>query len=249
MDECVISQVLVRPVDRPLYVSQLMEHDGITGIEEVPDLCYCALPLTDLSVLEKQFSVYNFAGAEAAVKVDSEMIKSWHGTIKDCLRKAKIAIYDPGEVTDPGKIIRDPQITPAQSPREVCDIDIGKVLESRFFAYTNLWGSTGAGIEETTAIRYNKIPFVLVKKDRYSSRMGTGMRRTLVIAIDNIRKREDQLVDLFRKTCALDTGIGTCERHGNVLLLYEDDRPICSDSYVEDRFPHFAFSFSDTLPK
>jgi hypothetical protein len=249
MDECVISQVLVRPVDRPLYVKDLMRYNGIGDIKEDPNACYCAQPLTDLNILMKQFSVYNFIGAKAAMEVDLQMIKSWHDSVKDCLHKASIATYDPGEVTNPKDLILNPQITPAQGPREVSDIDIGKVIECKLFEYTNLWGSTGSGIEEDTAVIYNKISYIITKKDRYSSRMGTGRRRTLVLAIDEMSKRQEQLVNFFRKTSVLEPGIGTCERHGNVLLLFEGDKPLCSDSYVQGRFPDLAFNFSDTLPK
>jgi len=249
MRDCAISKVLLRPEERPLYVRQLMDYDGINGVVEIADLCYCAQPLTDLTLLEREFSVRNFSGAEAYVKLDAEMLKAWHSSAKECLHKAQIKTYDPGEVTHPGQFILNPQVTSTQNPRQVYDIDNTKVLEGRLFLYTNLWGSTGAGIEETTAVRYNKLPFVLVQKGRYASRMGTGMRRTLVIAVDNIRKREDALVTLFKKTSALETGIGMCERHKNVLLLFEDGKPICSDSYVEERFPEFAFEFEKTIPK
>jgi len=249
MKECVISKVLLRPEERPLYIRQLLDFDGMSGVEEIPDLAYCAQPLTDLTILENQFSAYNFQGAQAYVKVNIEEIKSWHNSLKDYMKKSGMQVYDPGEVTHPKIFISQPQITPTQGPRTVFDIDVTKVLQGRVFEYTNLWGSTGAGIEESWAVRYNKIPFVVVKKDKYASRMGTGHRRTIVVAVDNVQNRERDLVSLFKKTSSLDSGIGTCENHGNTLLLFEDGKPLCGDAYIHEMYPQLEFEFEKTIPK
>lgn len=189
--------------------------------------CYCGLPLTKVP------------------KENRERLIRDHLKIKGYIEKAGILTYDPAEAPF------NPQQGLVDDPRSIFDIDNLMVISSRLFEFTNIDASTGAGIEEKTAITYNKMPLVLVKKGIFSSRMSTGARRIILLEYDDIDSVGYEFTNFVETLKTFNPGVGTCRTHGNTLIGFEDGTksPVCLEGLAEEILPGMKYDFDAYLKK
>jgi hypothetical protein len=224
--ECRIEKVLLSPDERSAYISNLLRLDGLGAIEEKRDAVYCAIPLTGASKDER-----TFIGEE-------------HDKIKRCIMKADLSIYDPKETGT------NPWLRIAGRPQEVYDLDTIQVVTPKFFEFTNVYPSTGAGIEQQKAITYLKIPVIVTKAGVYTSRMSTGARRTILIEYSDAEAQQDEIAGVFKRLRRYEPGIGMCTVHGNTLLGYSDSQaPVCLSGLMEEQFPGLVYNFDKYVTK
>lgn len=218
--KCEIKEVLLNPEQRERHIESLLRLDGLGSIKEVRDGIYCAVPLTGAPVDMRNF------------------IHEEHEKIKECIKNAGLKIYDPKDAP------QNPWIKITDKPQMVYDTDTLQVVTPRFFEFTNVFPTTGGGIEEQKAINYVKIPVVVVKNGTYTSRMSTGARRIILLEYDNAKKQQKEITDVFLTLRKYEPGIGICSFHGNTLLGFsKSGETFCLPGLVEDLFPQLTYNF------
>lgn len=212
--------MLLDPDQRVVHVRRLLRLDGIRDIKERDDAAYCALPLT---------------GAPVEMR---DVINGDHDAIKACMRSAGLEIYDP---KDSGT---NPQISIRGLPQEVYDLDTLQLVTPRFFEFTSLFPSTGAGIEEQKALMFVKMPVIANRAGIYTSRMANGARRVILIEYEDVQAQSAEITDVFRTLMQFEPGIGTCSVHGNTLLGFAGmDAPLCLPGLIAAGFPSLTYNF------
>jgi hypothetical protein len=215
--------VILDPQQREQHVRSLLKLDGLE-VREDTKACYCALPLT---------------GAAPEMR---KLIEEEHDKIKACISRAGLRIYDP---KDSGT---NPWIKLEGKPQDVYDLDTIQVVTPRFFEFTNLYPSTGAGIEEHKAISYVKIPVIVTKSGMYTSRMSNGARRVILIEYENADSQQDDITGVFKTLGGYEPGIGLCSMHGNTLIGFCDGKdPLCLPGLVASKFSGLAYNFDKYL--
>lgn len=218
--ECTIESVLLNPEQRSEHIKRLLELDGLVISEEMVDGIYTALPLT---------------GATDEMKI---FIEKEHEKIKECINDSGLRIYDPKDAAD------NPWRSLKSEPTYVYDVDTIQVVTPRFFEFTNVFPSTGAGVEEQKAITYIKIPVVITKSGIRTSRMSTGARRIILIEYEDAVAQRNEIASVFKTLRAYEPGIGNCSIHGNTLLGFAgNDEPICLPGLIGDKFPSLVYNF------
>lgn len=184
--------------------------------------CYCGLPLTRVP------------------KELRERVIMDHMIIKGAIEKAGITTYDPAEAPF------NPQGELVGFPQDIFDVDNLMVLASRFFECTNIEASTGLGIEQRTAMFYNKIAINMVKKGITVTRMSTGARRVLVFEYHDAPEVESCVWEAVRVLKRFSPGVGVCSKHGNSLIGFEKgiEHPVCLHGLMEKTLPGFRYDFA-----
>lgn len=223
---CEIKEILLDSAGRGEHVSRLLKLDGIGDVREDKGSIYCAVPLT---------------GAKESEKA---MIGSEHDKIKACVKAAGLKIFDPKDSPyNPWGVLTG-------KPVEVYDIDTLQVVTPRFFEFTNVFPSTGAGIEVQKALTYGKIPVIVNKSGIYTSRMANGARRAIVIEYEDAERQKDEIAGVFKILLGYEPGIGICSRHGNTLLGFKHaEAPVCLPGLIESSFPNLVYDFDKYLAK
>jgi len=224
--ECRVTKVLLSSKQRAEYLRRLLRLDGLDVIKEIGDAAYAAVPLTGVPKKERSFIIRE------------------HEKIKICMSDAGIRIYDPKDAgMNPWSKIED-------SPSDVYDLDSKRVLIARIFELTNLWPSTGGGIELHKAVSYLKMAVNVNKAGVYTSRMSTGARRIILMEYDDARKQRDEISGLFRTLKEYEVGVGICSAHGNTLLGYSDSQaPLCLPGLIAEQFPGLVYNFDKYITK
>jgi hypothetical protein len=185
--------------------------------------CYCGLPLSKVP-------------EEKRAQLISDHLK-----IKSYIEAAGLTTYDPAEApfNPQGELIGQPQ--------EIFDVDNLMVLVSKFFEFTNLEASTGAGIEQRTAMTYNKVPLIITKRGEYVTRMSTGARRIILLEYDNIDSIAEEFTDFIRILKEFSPGTGICKSHGESLIGFENGSksPVCLHGLAEYHLPHMKYNFDN----
>jgi hypothetical protein len=223
---CKIEKVLLNPEERLKHVMQLLMLDGLGDITENKNGIYCAIPLTGAPPEKRGF------------------IEQEHDKIKACIRKAGLEIYDPKDLGT------NPWIKLKGRPQEVYDLDTLQVVTPKFFEFTNVYPSTGAGIEEQKAISYGKIAVIVTKAGIYTSRMATGARRTILIEYDDAEVQQEEITGVFKTLKEYNSGMGTCSMHGNTLLGFSgSEKPVCLQGLIANKFPSLVYNFDKYVTK
>ncbi|MEM7825606.1 MAG: hypothetical protein QW412_01965 [Candidatus Aenigmatarchaeota archaeon] len=224
--KCEVEKVLLHPEDRLEYTERLLELDGLGMIEENKNGIYCAVPLTGAPPEKRKF------------------IEEEHEKIKHCINKAGLEIYDP---KDAGM---NPWLKIEDYPQKVYDADTFQLVKSRFFEFTNIYPSTGAGIEQQKAIMYVKIPVIVTKSGIFTSRMSTGARRIILIEYNDAQSQKDDITSLFKTLREFEPGVGMCRVHGNTLIGYsESEKPVCLPGLIQELFPVLVYDFNKYIRK
>jgi hypothetical protein len=218
---CEVSKILLNPEQRQNHIKGVLELDGLSHIEENPKACYCAVPLTGVPESERL------------------VISHDHDIIKESIVKAGISIYDPKDSK------MNPWVGIHDKPEKVYTSDTIQVATPRFFEFTNIGASTGAGIEQEKARRYIRIPVILTKKGRYVSRMSTGMSEIILLEYDDIDKQANLITKVFKELLKFEPGVGICKKHGNVLIGFNNKGGIvCLKGLIESSFPELKYNFA-----
>jgi len=217
--KCKIEEILLNPEQRKKHIENLLALDGIGHIEEIRDGIYCAVPLTGAPIELRKF------------------IEGEHEKIKTCIRKAGLKIYDP---KDSGM---NPWVGIKERPQVVYDADTNQVVTPRFFEFTNIFPTTGGGIEQQKAITFVKIPVVIVKDGTYTSRMSTGARRIILLEYKDAEQQQEEITEVFFTLRNYEIGIGTCSVHGNTLIGFSGKETVCLPGLIEEKFPTLKYNF------
>jgi len=174
--------------------------------------------------------------------IEKEIEELWedHQKIKGYLQDAGKRIYNPAEAPfNPTKKL-------VGTPQDIYDIDRLMVLASMFFEFSNYAATTGAGMEEQTAVDFNKFPFVLTKKGRYVTRMSTGARGIVLLEYDDVDSIKEPFVEFVRAVSRFRPGTGTCSEHGNSLIGFENGRgsPVCMHGLAKELLPGMEYDFA-----
>lgn len=229
----------------PREVLELLNR--IETLERLDDLesegyCYASLPLTGNdnkrfmekgSDLDKRY--------QQMLKIRREELLKDHEAIKECIRNAGLRIYDPAEAPF------NPNLGLTGKPTDVYRVDQLMVTAALFFSMTNLLASTGAGMEEKTAIDLAKMPVIITKKGVYVSRMSTGAERIILVEYGDIEREAPDITTVFNELQKYNPGAGVCERHGNALLGFKKMGlgPVCLKGLVEEEIaPRLKYDFS-----
>lgn len=171
-----------------------------------------------------------------------------HHKIKGIIESTGLVTYDPAEAPF------NPQGELVGSPQDIFDVDNLMVLASKFFEFSNLAASTGAGIEERTSMLYGKFPFIMVKKGTYVTRMSTGARRIMLLEFGSehgsLDAAADDFADFITALKGLTPGVGHCKKHGNALTGYDNVKlgqkygaPVCIHGLAEEMLPGMQYDF------
>jgi hypothetical protein len=209
---------------------------------EARDCCYAGLPLTPND--NKRFIETEFEAAyKRMVDRRTKELREIHEGVKACIFSAGLTIYDPAEAPfNPNKGL-------VGTPQDIYDVDQLMVMSAKFFSMTNVMGSTGAGIEEKTAIEMNKFPVILTKKGVYVSRMSTGARKIILLEFSDISKDSADITAVFKELQKYEPGIGVCSKHGVDLLGFKGDNPVCLRGEIAYAFPNLVYDFSQFTKK
>ncbi|MBN1385438.1 hypothetical protein JW968_00495 [Candidatus Woesearchaeota archaeon] len=219
-DPCEVQATIDKYKGITSFLDDILQHLGDTGFLEAEDACYSGLALTGVA------------------KDKMPNLLADHERIKAAVVSAGLRRYDPAEAPF------NPQHKLVGLPQEVFDIDNLMVAASRFFTFTNLAASSGGGMEERTAIAYNKMPIIIMKKGEYTSRMTTGARRVLLFEYSDIKAQFNELVDFISEARSYSPGIGTCSEHGNTLVGFREGDHLCLPAHMERKFPSVKYDFS-----
>jgi hypothetical protein len=203
------------------FLSGIRQRVGEGSFIEDKDSCYCGLPLSKVP------------------EEDRNTVIAEHLTIKRYIEQAGLRTYDPAEAPF------NPQGELVGVPQEIFDVDNLMVLASKFFEFTNIEASTGAGIEQRTAMLHGKMPIVMAKKGVYVTRMSTGARRILLLEYDDVEAAGERLTGFIGELKRFTPGIGTCRVHGNALIGFENGAksPVCLHGLSEELLPDMQYDF------
>lgn len=216
---CQIKEITLNPELRERHIAHLLKIEGLEEIKEDINACYCAVPLTVVNEKER------------------ETITKEHDIIKQCIQSAGIKIFDPKDA------LGNPWSGIKHRPEEIYDVDTIEVVTPRFFEFTNVAASTGAGIEQQKAIMYNKIAVIIVKSGVFTSRMSTGARRTILIEYKNIDESREDIKSVFQTLKQFNPGAGICSIHGNTLLGFRNSEVVCLKGLIKEQFPQLTYNF------
>ncbi len=232
------SRGLAKVEDLLNRIASVKELDEIESNEN----CYSALPLTpndNRRFLEQEDQTFREAYSRLTERRKQELLEE-HRAVKDCIRNAGLKTYDPAEAPF------NPNMGLIGGPTDIYDVDQLMVAASRFFSMTNLLASSGAGMEEKTAIDLAKFPVILTKKGVYVSRMSTGPGKIILLEFGDIKTDAPEITSVFRELKNYEPGAGICERHRNTLLGFRNrsTEPICLKGLIEDQMaPNLRYDF------
>jgi len=224
--KCEIEKILLNSEQRLVHIEKLLELDGLEDVVENRNGIYCAVPLTGAPEEKRKF------------------IEDEHEKIKTCIKEAGLEIYDPKDAP------QNPWLKITDLPTTVYDQDTLQVVTPKFFEFTNVYPSTGAGIEQQKAIMYLKIPVIVNKAGVYTSRMSNGARRSIVIEYNDAVSEKEEITSLFKTLMKFEPGIGMCKLHGNTLIGYSDSKnPVCLPGLIDELYPSLVYNFSKYVTK
>jgi len=209
------------PQDRKIYLKELLDRDGLTGIKENPKSAYCALSLTSTPENLKN------------------SIKTKQRFLMELLARAGITAYDPGSSPT------SPDLALKMGPEEIYRIDKSKVVSSRYFVSLDLLPSTGTGVEAETARVYNRISVMLHDRKIRTSRMQPN--RTIHLAFDDLVKEAEDFIDVFRFLQEFEPGIGFTNKIPSLLGFRKDSSVVDLEKEVYKNFPHLVYVYDGNV--
>lgn len=217
-------KVILTPQQRQRYVDDLLAKDGLSHVVENPTAAYCPISLT-----------------QTPEEIKPYVLSRQKILMEEVLSKAGITAYDPS--TAP----YSPDTNLTSLPQEVYMVDSGKLVGARFFIGHNLTASTGFGVETEKAIKFNRIPVILLDTNIRISRMQP--HRTIYLQYDNFEKQAADFIPVFQLLLQYDPGMGFAGNEPVLVGFHKTTHEVVNlEKLVYDTFPHLQYHYDGKRP-
>ena len=216
MDEI---EITIDPREREAHIKKYLKINGLSHIQEDLNAAYCAISLTGVDK-----------------EILGPILSSRQKTLKEkILTPRGIIGYDPKEAP------YSPEKNPTAQRDEICKVDTGRIVGSRYFAMISLSPSTGMGVEMQKAEELLRMAVVLTDNNITDSRMKAA--RIINLGYDNLEKQASQIRQLFQMLQEYTPGAGL--RNGQPILIgvpNNGGKPVDLEKLAHSTFPDLQYT-------
>lgn len=216
-------RISLTPEQRQKHIDQLLALDGMSHISENPNSAYCPISLT-----------------QTPAEIKDAVLSRQQILMKQILEPVGITAYDPS--TAP----YSPDTNLTSLPQEVYLVDSGKILGNRFFVGHNLTASTGFGVELEKAVKFIRLPMILMDKQIRISRMQP--HRVIYLQYRHFEKQVLDFQKVFIELQKFEIGIGFDGDEPVLLGFQKSQEPINLEKHIYQSFPNLVYNYQGTRP-